>query len=273
MAQFPRLSNREWEVVTLLLQGKSNKLIASSLGISDRTVEFHLTNVYAKFEVSTRVELILKLGNPAGGLEIEKPGYSTVEDVGGTAENRDRANSGLDWTRSLRDTVSINGTELDMKSILSKHVLIAVGTALLTGLTWVAVLTNSGNLSASDFKAFTIPLTIILILIGTTVGVVGKRTSASLIKTFFSVLLGAGLSPFTVIPLMILIVLPAGKLAERFGIIDPATMPGKVASDLTMTAMLILWLVVGAAIGITALLLSIKISVRRPKADNSQGLA
>lgn len=35
------LSAREQEVVDLLLKGKSNKLIASALGISDRTVEFN----------------------------------------------------------------------------------------------------------------------------------------------------------------------------------------------------------------------------------------
>ena len=55
MAQFNKLSNREWEVAKLLLQGKSNKLIASALGISDRTVEFHLKNIYAKFQVSSRI--------------------------------------------------------------------------------------------------------------------------------------------------------------------------------------------------------------------------
>jgi len=49
MTQNNRLSNREWEVVELLLQGKSNKLIAGALGISVRTVEFHLKNIYTKF--------------------------------------------------------------------------------------------------------------------------------------------------------------------------------------------------------------------------------
>ena len=61
MARFNPLTPREREVVKLLLQGKSNKLIALSLGISRRTVEFHLKNVYAKFQVSSRVELILQL--------------------------------------------------------------------------------------------------------------------------------------------------------------------------------------------------------------------
>jgi DNA-binding CsgD family transcriptional regulator len=56
------LSKREKEVLKFVLQGKSNKQIAWSLAISIRTVEFHLKNVYAKFQVSSRIELLLKLG-------------------------------------------------------------------------------------------------------------------------------------------------------------------------------------------------------------------
>ena len=48
-----QLSKREMEVVELVLQGKSNKQIASSLVISVRTVEFHIKNIYAKFHVSS----------------------------------------------------------------------------------------------------------------------------------------------------------------------------------------------------------------------------
>lgn len=59
------LSRREKDVVCLLLEGKSNKQIALSLGISERTVEFHLKNIYIKMNVTSRVELILKLGKPA----------------------------------------------------------------------------------------------------------------------------------------------------------------------------------------------------------------
>jgi DNA-binding CsgD family transcriptional regulator len=56
-----QLSKREQEVLGLLLEGKSNKQMALALAITIRTVEFHLKNVYAKFQVSSRVELILKL--------------------------------------------------------------------------------------------------------------------------------------------------------------------------------------------------------------------
>ena len=79
MTQAVRLSKREWEVVKLLLQGKSNKLIASSLGISDRTVEFHLKNIYIKHQVNSRVELIFILANTTGEADVEKLGCSTVD--------------------------------------------------------------------------------------------------------------------------------------------------------------------------------------------------
>jgi DNA-binding CsgD family transcriptional regulator len=84
-----QLSRREWEVVKLLLQGKSNKMIAASLHISRRTVEFHLKNIYTKLHVNSRIELILKLVNATGGIDIEKLGYSTVENAEKTFENRD----------------------------------------------------------------------------------------------------------------------------------------------------------------------------------------
>lgn len=105
-----KLSERENEVVDLLLQGKSNKMIALSLGISDRTVEFHLKNVYVKFQVSSRVELILKLGNTTGNTMTEKLGYSTVDKWGENTENRDEYSF-----LSFRDTISITGKESQME--------------------------------------------------------------------------------------------------------------------------------------------------------------
>jgi LuxR family transcriptional regulator, maltose regulon positive regulatory protein len=60
------LSKREKDVIELLLQGKSNKQIALTLGISESTVEFHLRSVYRKLQVSSRAEAILKLGKSTG---------------------------------------------------------------------------------------------------------------------------------------------------------------------------------------------------------------
>ena len=73
------LTQREQEVLTQLLQGQSNRQIAYSLQISIRTVEFHLTNIYAKFNVSSRVELILHLVNTAGQPKPIKLGISTAD--------------------------------------------------------------------------------------------------------------------------------------------------------------------------------------------------
>jgi DNA-binding CsgD family transcriptional regulator len=111
------LSKREKQVVTLVLQGKSNKQIALALGISVRTVEFHLKNIYAKFQVSSRIELILKLGQAAGAPKIEELGSSTVARRGEKAKNGDKLNPLMDWT-TFRGAVSIIGKELVMKAIL-----------------------------------------------------------------------------------------------------------------------------------------------------------
>jgi DNA-binding NarL/FixJ family response regulator len=53
------LSRRELEVFKLLLKGGSNKEIALSLEICQKTVEEHLTSIYAKIGVRSRVEAVL----------------------------------------------------------------------------------------------------------------------------------------------------------------------------------------------------------------------
>src|SRR5689334_10613210 len=113
------LSKREREVLNLVLQGKGNKQIALRLDITVRTVEFHLKNIYTKFQVSSRIELLLKLGHATGGMNIEKLGYSTVERRGEKADNRGRFNPQMDWT-TFRGAVSIISQELIMKAILKK---------------------------------------------------------------------------------------------------------------------------------------------------------
>ena len=123
MAQSNQLSSRESEVVKLLLEGKSNKLIASALGISDRTVEFHLKNIYAKYQVSSRMELVLKLGQSIGaGKEeaAEDLGRSTVAGNGEITENGDQSNS-RNWATSLKEAVSRIGKELKMENAVNSN--------------------------------------------------------------------------------------------------------------------------------------------------------
>jgi DNA-binding CsgD family transcriptional regulator len=106
------LSRREREVADLLLQGMSNKQIALGLGISERTVEFHLKNVYMKLQVGSRVELILKLGKTTGSI-FENPVESTVDIHGGNVHNGNqpaRTRAAYSW----RNTVSLIKKEVAM---------------------------------------------------------------------------------------------------------------------------------------------------------------
>lgn len=53
------LTEREREIVDLLAQGLSNKLIASKLYLSVRTVEGHLANIYLRLGIHSRTEAML----------------------------------------------------------------------------------------------------------------------------------------------------------------------------------------------------------------------
>jgi DNA-binding NarL/FixJ family response regulator len=53
------LTDRELEVLQLAGKGLGNKQIGAELSISDRTVQGHLANIYAKLHVSTRTEAVL----------------------------------------------------------------------------------------------------------------------------------------------------------------------------------------------------------------------
>ncbi len=52
------LTAREKEVLQLMAQGLANKQIALSLGISEHTVKFHLSALYAKLGISSRTEAV-----------------------------------------------------------------------------------------------------------------------------------------------------------------------------------------------------------------------
>jgi len=53
------LTARELDVLRGLARGLSNRAIADELAISDRTVQTHLTNVFAKMQVGSRTEAVL----------------------------------------------------------------------------------------------------------------------------------------------------------------------------------------------------------------------
>jgi DNA-binding CsgD family transcriptional regulator len=107
------LSRREEEVVALLLQGNSNKQIAATLHISERTVEFHLKNIYVKYHVSSRVELILKLGKTTGYFS-GNPVESTVDVADIKVHNGKQTGSQSNWAQSLKKIVPMNEKEFAM---------------------------------------------------------------------------------------------------------------------------------------------------------------
>ncbi|HSE83884.1 MAG TPA: response regulator transcription factor, partial [Thermodesulfobacteriota bacterium] len=65
----PELTNKEEEVVKLIVQGLSNKQIAKKLYVSERTVKAHLRNMFKKFGVSSRFQLAMRFQN----IGVSKP--------------------------------------------------------------------------------------------------------------------------------------------------------------------------------------------------------
>jgi DNA-binding NarL/FixJ family response regulator len=53
------LTNREKEVLSLVIAGNANKQIARKLGISEKTVKGHLTNVFQRIGVADRTQAAL----------------------------------------------------------------------------------------------------------------------------------------------------------------------------------------------------------------------
>ncbi len=67
-AEAPSLTAREWEVLALIGEGLSNRLIARRLGIAEKTVKAHLTSIFAQIGVTDRVQAALwwsRRGGPA----------------------------------------------------------------------------------------------------------------------------------------------------------------------------------------------------------------
>lgn len=54
------LSARELEVLRLVARGFTNRAIGVQLGISDRTVQGHLANVFGKLQVASRTEAVTR---------------------------------------------------------------------------------------------------------------------------------------------------------------------------------------------------------------------
>jgi len=69
MANLSDLTPREVEVLQLVIAGKTNKAIANEIDISEKTVEFHLDNIYSK--IGARTRLMASVWALHNGIEME----------------------------------------------------------------------------------------------------------------------------------------------------------------------------------------------------------
>ena len=63
------LTKREADVLRTLASGAQDKQIAAALGLSVRTVKFHVRNIYAKLDVHNRTEAV-RLAHDRGLLDL-----------------------------------------------------------------------------------------------------------------------------------------------------------------------------------------------------------
>jgi DNA-binding NarL/FixJ family response regulator len=66
---FPELTDREDEILELIAGGLANRAIATSLGISDKTVRNHVANIFNKLQVADRGQAIIRAREAGLGRE------------------------------------------------------------------------------------------------------------------------------------------------------------------------------------------------------------
>jgi len=57
---FPDLTAREREVLDLIAAGLGNAAIATRLGLATNTIGNHVTSIFAKLQVASRAEAIIR---------------------------------------------------------------------------------------------------------------------------------------------------------------------------------------------------------------------
>jgi DNA-binding NarL/FixJ family response regulator len=70
---FSNLTDREYEVLDLIARGESNTAIAQRLVVSPKTVRNHISNIFAKLQITDRAQAIVLARRAGLGLDGEQP--------------------------------------------------------------------------------------------------------------------------------------------------------------------------------------------------------
>lgn len=98
------LSNREAEVAELVSKGLSNKEVANRLFVTEKTVKFHLTNIYKKMNVKSRAQLIVWCLPHMGFVEAS----NNQQQINATGTGSADSAAGIDAIPAGNTTVSSN---------------------------------------------------------------------------------------------------------------------------------------------------------------------
>ncbi|HXQ35168.1 MAG TPA: helix-turn-helix transcriptional regulator [Anaerolineales bacterium] len=79
MATLSDLTQREIQILHLVLEGQTNKSIAGELSVCEKTVEFHLSHIYTK--IGARTRMMAGIWALQQGMDFEKLGESLARFV------------------------------------------------------------------------------------------------------------------------------------------------------------------------------------------------
>ncbi len=107
------LSNREAEVAELVSKGLSNKEVANQLFVTEKTVKFHLTNIYKKMNVKSRAQLIVWCLPHLGFVESEVRADSNTQAAAATAYNAPATQTIPAGSATVAGTTTLPGSGLN----------------------------------------------------------------------------------------------------------------------------------------------------------------
>lgn len=147
------LTPREEDVMVLIAQGATNQVIAERLGIIEQTVKYHLANIFAKYNVSSRtaaaVEYLRRMNMTQGApreREDEAPGHvSRCRPHDGKVQRHGNENERMRrqlfvdlWMECRHDQPAFNRKELAklLREIAGTNVLVMKRDALVRLCAW-----------------------------------------------------------------------------------------------------------------------------------------